>query len=841
MKKIVVALLVLLVIAVVVCFVAPSVFKERVERALVGYVTKGLAAKVEYEELDLSFARSFPRVRVSLRGLTVTGLDAWAGDTLARVGEGWLELNLRGVLKGRYAVEGLALSEGEVRLKVTETGNRNWDVVREKSATEGEGGDMRVTMEGVEVRELALTYEDRRDGTAVSVGRMDGMLSGAWSEKMADADAKLSMRDCEVKAGAVTWLNDGEVDVKVKARAEGERYELEDSYVRVNGLKVGIAGSMVKAEEGWQTSVKMNTEGVGLKELMSMVPGVYANDFDALKADGKVRLTGEAEGLFIPEKDVLPRWSVTAEVADGWFMYEGLPKGAEDVAAWVSISGGGRNGGKMDLEVKRARLRMGGNRFEGGLSIREAGGRRQVAVELKGKVNLAELKDYVPVEEEMSGLAEVDLRAKGDYKDYERGAFDGFALDGMAEMRNCAFGDRKDGKGVHVDEARVVTSGGKVRVEELRMRLGESDMEAEGRVENLLEWMLRGRTLKGELRAETDHLQVMDLVRWSDEEGDEAEEDKKDGVVQLPQDLDVRMTWRLGTVEYENIRIEDAVGSFHLKEGELKWSDVELRSMGGKATTEGVYCAMSDDRAEMKGKMTVRDVLYKEAFRQVESARSLLPIFGKTEGRMSGNFEFDVPLGEGMKPNVNALTASGVMESHGLTISGVEALHRLSKVTGRSELYDPEIHEVRIPFQIERGEVRTGGFAFEIADTRVRVDEGRTGLDEKIDYTLHVDVPTSESTVFKMSKMGVHIGGTFTKPEVSVKSRDMIAEARETMKRNVVKTAEAVKEDARGEWREQREEMKEEAREGAKEVKESLREAGREIRNTWKRMMNNEE
>ncbi|MCR4619336.1 MAG: AsmA-like C-terminal region-containing protein [Paludibacteraceae bacterium] len=840
MKKIVVALLVLLVIAVVVCFVAPSVFRERVERALVGYVTKGLAAKVEYEELDLSFARSFPRVRVSLRGLTVTGLDAWAGDTLARVGEGWLELNLRGVLKGRYAVEGLALSEGEVRLKVTETGNRNWDVVREKSATEGEGGDMRVTMEGVEVRELALTYEDRRDGTAVSVGRMDGMLSGAWSEKMADADAKLSMRDCEVKAGAVTWLNDGEVDVKVKARAERERYELEDSYVRVNGLKVGIAGSMVKAEEGWQTSVKMNTEGVGLKELMSMVPGVYANDFDALKADGKVRLTGEAEGLFIPEKDVLPRWSVTAEVADGWFMYEGLPKRAEDVAAWVSVSGGGRNGGKMDLEVKRARLRMGGNRFEGGLSIREAGGRRQVAVELKGKVNLAELKDYVPVEDEMSGLAEVDLRAKGDYKDYERGAFDGFALDGMAEMRNCAFGDRKDGKGVHVDEARVVTSGGKVRVEELRMRLGESDMEAEGRVENLLEWMLRGRTLKGELRAETDHLQVMDLVRWSDEEGDEAEEDKKDGVVQLPQDLDVRMTWRLGTVEYENIRIEGAVGSFHLKEGELKWSDVELRSMGGKATTEGEYRAMSDERAEMKGKMTVRDVLYKEAFRQVESARSLLPIFGKTEGRMSASFDFDVPLGEGMKPNVNALTARGGMESHGLTISGVEALHRLSKVTGRSELYDPEIKEVKIPFNIEKGEVRTSGFAFEIADTRVKVDEGRTGLDEKIDYMLHVDVPTSESTVFKMSKMGVHIGGTFTKPEVSVRSRDMIVEAKETMKRNVAKTTEVVKEEAREEWREQKDEMKENAREGAREVKESLREAGKEIKNTWRRILNNE-
>ena len=180
------------------------------------------------------------------------------------------------------------------------------------------------------------------------------------------------------------------------------------------------------------------------------------------------------------------------------------------------------------------------------------------------------------------------------------------------------------------------------------------------------------------------------------------------------------------------------------------------------------------------------------------------------------------------------------MESHGLTISGVEALHRLSKVTGRSELYDPEIKEVKIPFNIEKGEVRTSGFAFEIADTRVKVDEGRTGLDEKIDYMLHVDVPTSESTVFKMSKMGVHIGGTFTKPEVSVRSRDMIVEAKETMKRNVAKTTEVVKEEAREEWREQKEEMKENAREGAREVKESLREAGKEIKNTWRRILNNE-
>ncbi len=842
MKRVVLFLCIVACVVIGTLVFAPMAFRSRIERSIVSYAMRDLNAKVSYDDLSLSFIRSFPLVRISLDNLCVTNTGEWEDDTLTKVGEGRLEMDLMGVLKGDYRVKEMILEDADVRLMINEDGVANWDIVKEKSNEEEKeandgNADIRIMLDRFEIEGGKLSYIDNRNGTKVRIGHLDSRLEGAWSQEMTDVKTENELHDCDVTKGGVVWLSGGDIDLNAELNADlsNGRYDLRNSFIRLNEIKMGLIGTVARDGEDWVTDIRLSTEEVVMRDLLSLIPALYAKDFDEMRADGKIKMRGSVDGRLNTGKGIGPNFHVSMDVSEGWFKYEKLPKRVEDIEIALCMDGNGTDFDKSRIEVSQARFRMGGNAFSVALKMGRLETLKTIDLLANGCLNFNEMKDYIPLEDnELKGVAKMNVRMKGNYSDYECGAYDRFSFNGSFDLRDGAW-KLGDGRQLSIVACRLSTGNGGVSVDDLQLRTGQSDLSAHGNVENLLSWLWNGEVLRGMLLTHSKRLRVEDLTGDGnqDGQGQETSEAEPD-VVMLPDGLDIGMTSVIDRLEFEKIEITDARGGFHLANGELKAHDVALKTMGGNVTVDGVYRTYDDTHALLKGKATVSDVKYSEVFRQIESAQKLLPIFGKTEGRFSATIDFDAPLGKNMEPNLNALNASGILESRNLTISGVEALHRLSKVLKRSELYDPEIKDVNIPYEIKDGKVKTGKFSFYIADTKITVDEGTTGLDERIDYMLHVDVPTSESTLFKMSKMGVHIGGTFTQPEVSVKSRDMIEDAKQTLKQNVAKTKESVKNEMKEEWNEQKEEMKESLSEGKEDVKAGLREAKEEIKNAWK-------
>lgn len=845
MKRFFVFLLILLAVVVGLLAVAPMAFTRQITDAVVRYAARDLDATLRFEDLSLSFLRSFPKARITLEGVSVTGKGAFEGDTLAWVKKAAVELNLRGVLSGRYVVSEVCLEEPRLNLVVNGEGKANWDIFlnedKKEEEKEEDGDEMNLALEDVVIEDGELHYRDSVGGVMARIGRMNSRLSGVWSEGVSDMETENEWEGCDLRVGAVEWLKDVTVGLDGKAKAGEDRYELSENRLKVNDVEVSLVGDAKRVGEGdWKVDVTLDSREVKMKDLLSLVPNMYTEDFGSLDADGDVVVSGGARGdLRLDEAgDVkeLPAWNVKVGIRNGWLKYAPLPKRMEDVNLLVEARGDGKNEDNSVVDVKRVAWRMGNNPFEGHLRMSHMAKRKTMDAAARGVIDMNELRDYVLLEDNsLSGVARVNVAIKGDYRDYEAGRYDKFAFDGTAELSDAVWrgGLRHP---LRVDVAKVKAGSRVVDVEDLRLRYGHSDLQAVGHVDNLLAWLMRGETLRGTLETRSKLLQVEDLMEETEGNGDEAAEEKEGSkVVVLPSGFDVRMVSSFERVKYEKIDVSHARGTLHLlSDGTLKMQDVALNAMGGSMVLDGVYSTVDKERPRLTGDAEVRNVLYKEAFRQIESAHALLPIFGKTDGRFSGTMRFDVPMREDMTPNLNAVSAKGRLSSHNLTISDVEALHRLSKVLGRSELRDPEIKEVHIPYTIEEGKVKTDSFSCYIADTKLKVDKGMTGLDERIDYTLHVDVPTRESAVFKMSKMGVHIGGTFSQPEVKIVSRDMIKEAKQTVKENVAKVKESVKEEIAEDWKEQKNDMKESWSEGKDEMKQGLKEAGSEIKEAWK-------
>src|SRR5436305_2029868 len=100
LKKTLKISLIVLLSLLVIAFAAPFLFKGKIMAIAKEQINKSLTAKVDFNDLDISFFRHFPKVSVALTGLQVVGTDDFAKDTLVSAKDIDVALNLMSVIRG---------------------------------------------------------------------------------------------------------------------------------------------------------------------------------------------------------------------------------------------------------------------------------------------------------------------------------------------------------------------------------------------------------------------------------------------------------------------------------------------------------------------------------------------------------------------------------------------------------------------------------------------------------------------------------------------------------------------------------------------------------------------
>ncbi|MBP9215485.1 MAG: AsmA family protein, partial [Chitinophagaceae bacterium] len=100
-----ISLLVLLVLA----FTLPFLFKGKIIALVKTEVNNKLNATVDFEDIDISLFRNFPKLSVGLNNLYIVGKDAFVNDTLLKAQQIDVALNLISAIKGKnikiYSIE----------------------------------------------------------------------------------------------------------------------------------------------------------------------------------------------------------------------------------------------------------------------------------------------------------------------------------------------------------------------------------------------------------------------------------------------------------------------------------------------------------------------------------------------------------------------------------------------------------------------------------------------------------------------------------------------------------------------------------------------------------------
>ena len=82
MKKIVKIAAIVVAVVLVIALVAPMVLRGKIAEIVKREANAMLDARLDFEKLDISLLRHFPRASLDLKGLTLVGEEPFAGDTI---------------------------------------------------------------------------------------------------------------------------------------------------------------------------------------------------------------------------------------------------------------------------------------------------------------------------------------------------------------------------------------------------------------------------------------------------------------------------------------------------------------------------------------------------------------------------------------------------------------------------------------------------------------------------------------------------------------------------------------------------------------------------------------
>lgn len=782
--------------------ILPFAFQGKLAKLVKEEGNKMLNAQFDFRTLNISLLRNFPSASVSLEDFWLKGTGPFENDTLIQAGELTAAVNLFSFFgDGGYDISRIIVKDTRVHAIVLEDGRPNWDVMKpspdaETPEDETAQETFRIKLQKLSVDNLSVVYDDRQGGVFADLSRLEADCSGDFGSDRTVVDLKMETPSLTCRTGGIPLLNKVslEADMDMDADLAGGKFTLRENMLRLNAIQLNLDGWLAQTKQGMDMDLRLNTNEVGFKELLSLIPAIYAKDFQDLKTDGKVTLNAFARGSMEGNTKV-PQFEVNLDVKDAMFRYPSLPAGVEK----INISALVRNaGGPLDateISVAPFDFVLAGNPFSLNATVKTPVSDPDFHLTARGKLDLGKVKEVYPLDDmQLNGLVQADLELGGRLSMVEKEQFEQMQAKGSLRLNQMKL-VLKDMPPVDIQQSVFTFSPRYLQLSETTVNIGKNDLTLDSRFENYLGYALKGSTLKGTLNVSSNHLNLNDFMS-ADTTAAVAEvpaDTAAMGVIRVPENIDFQMQAAFRELLFDKMTLTDGKGTLLVRNGTVDMRNLSFNTMGGSVTMNGAYAAPQNKQPELNAAFNMRNISFAQAYQDLGLVQQLAPIFAGLKGNFSGNLQIDTPLDATMSPVMSAVQGKGALSTKDLSLSGVKFIDQVADIVKKPSLKEIKVKDLNIDFEIKDGRVTTKPFDLKLGDYNMNLS-GSTGLDQTIDYTGKITMP-ADGIASKLGTVDMTIGGTFTSPKVGI---DMASLARNAAEQALKGLGEKLGSDSKG-------------------------------------------
>lgn len=852
----------------------PFIFEKQIFNKIKDEVENNLYADLQCDDYSLTLLSTFPNFTMSLSNFKLTGQKEFKGIPLVDIEEIIITFDLMSVLFGdTYDIKEIRLKKPNFNIQVLKNGKANYDIVKPSEEKEDpeEPSEFAATIRNYIIEEGNIIYNDKAGDMFMQLVDLNHTGTGDFTEDLFELHTETTAQKITFEYGGVAYLKNTKSDMRVNIEMDMNkmRFTFKDNDALLNDLPIQFNG-FVEVGKEINMDLSFKTTKSDFKHLMSMVPAVYTPDFGNYKFSGKMGINGRVFGKY-NEKE-MPKMDFTIDVDNGYFKYPELPKAVQGIYVKANIkSNGDPSMDDMEINVSKFNADFGGNKILAFFFMSHPMTDPYVKAGVDAKINMATVKNFMPLDEGESytGIINSDIRVGGRLSALEKEDYSKFEAKGKIEAESLEV-KSKGSPEMLVKKATMEFTPQQVLLPVFEISYGKTEMSANGKIDNLLHYMINGDALKGEFNFSSPLIDMKELMPTNATNAtastNTTTSTESTGVFEVPKNLNVSLSSQIGKLIYPNtegkpdIELDNITGLITLNEGVMSLDNLSFKTLDADVTLKGKYTTTDPKKPSVDFNYDIRNMDIKKCASTFNTVEKFTPIASKCTGKFSSNFDLTMTLNDKMEPDYNSMTGAGRIQTKNIYIEGFEPLNKLAEKLKISKLSKQNISDLNIGFKI-----KDGRYWLEKTNTKIgnypAAIEGSTGIDQTIDYTTTLSVPRSEfgaqandvlnSLVDKAAKNGVNvelgdvvdvtafIKGTVTDPKIETNLKEaadnMKDKIKDAVKEKVEEKIEEVKEDVKAKASEEAEKIMKEAEEKAAEIRAEAKKNADKIRSESKK------
>lgn len=739
-----------LLILVALLIASPFIFQSQIKDMVRNYINESVNAKVTFDDVDLSFIRSFPQANVTLDNLTISNVAPFENDTLAKVQILSLDMSIKELFKNAseepIIINSIAIDNAFVNLKTNKDGAVNWDIAKASNTPTTDNNSSSdgfvFDIENYSISNSAFNYLDETNNTIFKITNLNHSGNGTFSGDVSELDTKTEANVTFSMDGTEFLSNNSlKLDALIDLDLTNSKYTFKENKALINDLPLEFKGYVQLIEAGQDIDISFENPGSTFKDFLAVIPKTYAKNLDNVDTSGNFKINGIIKGQ--STETTIPTLDINILSDNASFKFAELPKRVENININVEIK---NDNGIVDdtyVNINTLNFKIDQDQFKSSATIKNLTKNMLVNANLDGVLNLANLTKAYPIEleNELKGILKAKLNTSFDMNAIETNAYERIKNNGSVSLSDFVFSSADIVNPINISKASINFNPGTITLDNFIATTGQSDLNATGSINNLLGFLLSDKKLEGNFNVKSNVFKISDFMVEGGSKAPINQSTEPATALKIPAFLNCTIIADAKTVYYDNLILKDVKGSLKIADETAQLNNVTSSIFNGNLSLEGL---IDTKTAKPTFNMNVgaKNFDIAQSFNDLNLLQALAPITKALQGKLNSSINLSGTLGEDFTPLLNSISGNALAE---LLTTKIEPKNKqlFSLLESKLNFLDfskLDLKDLKTKLSFNDGQVSVNPFDIKYKDIKMTVGGSHT-FSNTMNYQVVLDVP----------------------------------------------------------------------------------------------------
>ncbi len=658
--------------------------QEKIKSYLVNELNRQIHARVQVQDISLSLFRKFPHATLWFRDVRVfssQGERVPAEEPILQAGQVYLVFNVFDLARKNYVIRQLEVRDGQLVVLKTTTGETPIHFLRESSGSDRK--ELKMQLQDVSLRQMRFKYLEEPGGVLIAGHTDRTSFSGDFFREGMQLQVSTDLILDTLRLPRLESEKQVPVQGDFFLQKSGLVWTVKEAVFAVSGLDFKGSGQ-IRTGEDKQIELAFTGDKLNIRDLTALLPRRMADRIKPGRSSGLLDVKGRLLGPYGDGER--PHFELDFGLQDASLALKNVPFPLRDLSCrGYFTSGEDQDPSSAILGVEQFNVRIGSGSLAGSLTVSRfpdpvfSGG-------WSGNILLEDLRyllgqDSIP---EMSGRVRSNITFR--FHPQTRGAFSLAELAGAELNGNLSLHDLSVfGEGTAYRISGLTGDllfAGPVWFDNLNLEVNGIPFRLNGRADNLLSYLLRGReTMHLEAEAYSPRLDMDQLFRARKEQIGETNR-----APTWPAGIKMDLRFNLDAFDMSHFHAKNATGIFVYEPGMILIPQVSFSGMQGTVSGNALFTRQEDEGIVGHAKAELNGVNIRELFVSFNDFGQQFITSSHLNGKLSGNLGIRGNMDRNWKIDRSSLLAETSFRIDDGELIQFEPMKRLSRFIELEEL-----------------------------------------------------------------------------------------------------------------------------------------------------------